>query len=197
MNRRRSCSIPRSWEFPIRSTRSSSLPPILSSNGRRKRTRHQPANGISRRATNRRASRRRQRSLPMAATSSRPSACPSPIRPTAASSTTPTAKLIPATASAGSPIPRPRPATLCFFSLARKYWTRLWAKWQWFNKRTLDTDPNAFFNGPAVQPGHNIGDTMWPWNGVTGGTRPDTAPGGPLPASALTSARARPPWFVV
>jgi tyrosinase len=65
---------------------------------------------------------------------------------------------------------------------------RLWAKWQWYYKRTLDTDPNAFYNGAPVRPGHNIGDTLWPWNGVTGGTRPSTAPGGPLPASALTSA---------
>jgi tyrosinase len=65
---------------------------------------------------------------------------------------------------------------------------RLWAKWQWYYKRTLDTDPNAFYSGPAVAPGHNIGDTMWPWNGVTTPPRPNFAPGGPLPASALTSA---------
>jgi tyrosinase len=65
---------------------------------------------------------------------------------------------------------------------------RLWAKWQWFYKRTLDTDPDAFYNGDPVAPGHNIGDTMWPWNGVIIPPRPDTAPGGPLPASALTSA---------
>jgi tyrosinase len=65
---------------------------------------------------------------------------------------------------------------------------RLWAKWEWFYKRSRDTDPNAFYNGPPVEPGHNIGDTMWPWNGVTGDPRPDTAPGGAMLASALTSA---------
>jgi tyrosinase len=65
---------------------------------------------------------------------------------------------------------------------------RLWAKWEWFYKRTSDADRNAFYNGPPVEPGHNIGDTMWPWNGVTGDPRPDTAPGGALLASALTSA---------
>jgi tyrosinase len=65
---------------------------------------------------------------------------------------------------------------------------RLWAKWQWFYKRNLDTDPDTFYNGPPVDAGHNLGDTMWPWNGVTTGTRPSTAPGGPLPASAITTA---------
>ena len=65
---------------------------------------------------------------------------------------------------------------------------RIWAKWQWFYKRASDADPNAFYNGPPVEAGHNIGDTMWPWNGITGNPRPDTAPGGALVASALTSA---------
>jgi tyrosinase len=64
---------------------------------------------------------------------------------------------------------------------------RLWAKWQWFFKRTVDADPNAYYNGPTVKPGHNISDTMWPWNGITGNPRPDTAPGGALAPSALTS----------
>jgi len=65
---------------------------------------------------------------------------------------------------------------------------RLWAKWQWFYKRANDADPNAFYNGPQVEPGHNIGDTMWPWNGIITPPRPNTAPGGALLASALTSA---------
>jgi tyrosinase len=65
---------------------------------------------------------------------------------------------------------------------------RLWAIWQWFYKRTQDTDPNVYYNGPTVAPGHNIGDTMWPWNGVINPPRPSTAPGGALVASALTSA---------
>jgi len=65
---------------------------------------------------------------------------------------------------------------------------RLWAKWQWFFKLANDADPKAFFNGAPVRIGHNIGDTMWPWNGITGDPRPDTAPGGALAPSALTSA---------
>jgi tyrosinase len=65
---------------------------------------------------------------------------------------------------------------------------RLWAKWQWYYKRTMDTDPNAFYNGPPVRVGHNLGDTMWPWNGAKTPPRPNTAPGGPMPSSAITTA---------
>jgi tyrosinase len=65
---------------------------------------------------------------------------------------------------------------------------RLWAKWQWFYKRTNDADTKAYYNGPTVEPGHNIGDTMWPWNGIITPPRPRTAPGGSLAPSALTSA---------
>jgi len=52
---------------------------------------------------------------------------------------------------------------------------------------TLKTDEVTWRLG-QTHTGHNLGDTMWPWNGVTSGTRPSTAPGGPLPASALTTA---------
>ncbi|MGJ4994025.1 tyrosinase family protein [Bradyrhizobium sp. HKCCYLS3077] len=83
--------------------------------------------------------------------------------------------------------PRFAPRDPMFFLLHANV-DRLWAKWQWFYKRTSDVDAKAFYNGPPVQLGHNLGDTMWPWNGVTGGTRPDTAPGGALAPSALTSA---------
>jgi tyrosinase len=65
---------------------------------------------------------------------------------------------------------------------------RLWAKWQWYYKRTQDADPDAFYHGPPVAPGHNLGDTMWPWNGIRTPPRPSTAPGGTLLASALTTA---------
>jgi tyrosinase len=68
---------------------------------------------------------------------------------------------------------------------------RLWAKWQWFYKRTSDADQNAYPQGGGKPPGHNVGDTMWPWNGVTSPadpTRPPTAPGGSLALSVLTSA---------
>lgn len=67
---------------------------------------------------------------------------------------------------------------------------RLWAKWQ----RTLGRfDPAAAssyhsngVNGNRV--GHNLVDTMWPWNGIITPPRPSTAPGGDLAASACVSA---------
>jgi len=68
---------------------------------------------------------------------------------------------------------------------------RLWAKWQ---KRFSRYDPaqassfdrNAAGGGNRI--GHNLGDTMWPWNGITGTPRPPTAPGGGLAGSPCVSA---------
>jgi tyrosinase len=67
---------------------------------------------------------------------------------------------------------------------------RLWAKWQRLNSRfdqalaaSYDSNPN-----PPNPIGHNLIDTMWPWNGITGPPRPPTAPGGPLAASPCVSA---------
>lgn len=62
---------------------------------------------------------------------------------------------------------------------------RLWAKWQWLNHRFDPSDQATFEDGD--RPGHRIGDTMWPWNGVTGDPRPPTAPGGPLRDSPQTA----------
>jgi len=64
---------------------------------------------------------------------------------------------------------------------------RLWARWQLTNN--LWNTPNAatYSDVGSVKPGDALGDTMWPWNGVTGGTRPPTAPGGPLPQLAFPS----------
>jgi tyrosinase len=65
---------------------------------------------------------------------------------------------------------------------------RLWAKWQRTFKR-FDAAQAAAFDSNASNPvGHNLADTMWPWNGVTGGTRPPTAPGGPMAPSPCVSA---------
>ncbi|HKR49972.1 MAG TPA: tyrosinase family protein [Pseudonocardiaceae bacterium] len=66
---------------------------------------------------------------------------------------------------------------------------RLWAKWQWIKHRFDVTHPGTF--EPADPPrrvGHNLEDTMWPWNGVTELPRPPTAPGGTLAPSPLTNA---------
>ena len=67
---------------------------------------------------------------------------------------------------------------------------RLWAKWQWINGRVDVTATSTYtFLGAANDPGstrigHNLKDTMWPWNQVTGGLRPPTAPGGAMAPSA-------------
>lgn len=70
---------------------------------------------------------------------------------------------------------------------------RLWAKWQWFNSR-FDKSNSATFaaQGAAGVPGarrigHNILDTMWPWNNVTTSPRPGTAPRTPFPSSSIFS----------
>jgi tyrosinase len=66
---------------------------------------------------------------------------------------------------------------------------RLWAKWQWLQKRMDPGDPKAFGslrpNGQSVPdgnrpPGHNLGDTMWPWNGITSNPRPNFSPRTPF-----------------
>ncbi|MGB8995489.1 MAG: tyrosinase family protein [Pseudonocardiaceae bacterium] len=70
---------------------------------------------------------------------------------------------------------------------------RLWAFWQWMQKRTLPTDSSAYqFQGKAGQAnstriGHNRLDTMWPWNGVkdANGPRPPIAPRTPFPDALI------------
>jgi tyrosinase len=67
---------------------------------------------------------------------------------------------------------------------------RLWAKWQWrfnrFNPSQVESfDTNAVSGGNRI--GHNLPDTMWPWNGVTTQPRPATAPGGSLVSSLCVS----------
>jgi tyrosinase len=65
---------------------------------------------------------------------------------------------------------------------------RLWAKWQWLNKRTSAAEARAFAPSAFNRIGHRLPDTMWPWNGVTGPPRPSTAPGGSFPPSGSTTA---------
>jgi tyrosinase len=64
---------------------------------------------------------------------------------------------------------------------------RLWALWQRDNAR-FDPAVAASFDNSSTIVGHRLNDTMWPWNGVTGGTRPPTAPGGTLATSPCTAA---------
>jgi tyrosinase len=71
---------------------------------------------------------------------------------------------------------------------------RLWAKWQWLNRR-FDVNEASSYEplGAAGSPGttrigHNSDDTMWPWNEITTAPRPSTAPGGTMAPSPLTAA---------
>ena len=65
---------------------------------------------------------------------------------------------------------------------------RLWAKWQRQNGRFNPATPASFDNSGGNPIGHNLPDTMWPWNGITGGQRPPTAPGGAMAASPCVGA---------
>lgn len=64
---------------------------------------------------------------------------------------------------------------------------RLWAKWQWAQKRHDPNDPNSF-TPAGFSPGHNLSDAMWPWCGPLTAPRPTTAPGGGLAPSPMTAA---------
>jgi tyrosinase len=65
---------------------------------------------------------------------------------------------------------------------------RLWARWQRDLGRFDPAVAASYDSSPSNPVGHNLPDTMWPWNGVTGGTRPPTAPGGALAGSAGAAA---------
>jgi len=67
---------------------------------------------------------------------------------------------------------------------------RLWAKWQWLKDRFDPTQPTSFspLGSGALPIGHNLDDTLWPWNGETDNGRPPTAPGGAFPVSPITAA---------
>ena len=64
---------------------------------------------------------------------------------------------------------------------------RLWAKWQRQNLRFNPAQAASYATG-ANPLGHNLNDSMWPWNGVTTPPRPPIAPGGTLATSPCTSA---------
>jgi tyrosinase len=65
---------------------------------------------------------------------------------------------------------------------------RLWAKWQRQNGRFNPAQAASYDSNPGNRIGHKLPDTMWPWNGITGGQRPPTAPGGTLATSPCVSA---------
>jgi len=65
---------------------------------------------------------------------------------------------------------------------------RMWAKWQRQNGRFNPALAASFDNSGGNPIGHNLPDTMWPWNGITGGSRPPTAPGGAMATSPCVGA---------
>lgn len=73
---------------------------------------------------------------------------------------------------------------------------RLWAFWQWLNHRTDPTDTATYSlvgANASLRPGligHDLGDTMWPWNGSQTPPRPTFAP--PRPAFPQTPLSSRP-----
>jgi len=64
---------------------------------------------------------------------------------------------------------------------------RLWAKWQRQFGR-FDSATAASYDSTPSPIGHNLPDTMWPWNGITGPPRPPTAPGGALAGAPTVAA---------
>jgi tyrosinase len=63
---------------------------------------------------------------------------------------------------------------------------RLWAKWQREFGRFDANTTAAYDSGPtptSLLAGHNINDSLWPWNGIVTPPRPATAPGGALARS--------------
>ena len=67
---------------------------------------------------------------------------------------------------------------------------RLWGLWQWFNDRFDGTQAKTYFfrgtagSATATRLGHNLGDTMWPWNNDRRPPRPSNAPRTPFPSAA-------------
>jgi tyrosinase len=60
---------------------------------------------------------------------------------------------------------------------------RLWARWQKNNNRFDPAVAAAYDSNPPSPPGHNLPDTLWPWNGDTGRVNPPSAPGGTMATS--------------
>jgi tyrosinase len=61
---------------------------------------------------------------------------------------------------------------------------RLWALWQWLNRRTDPGDVKVYKG--QNRDGRRLNDSTWPWNDVTTAPRPDFAPGGALASSPTT-----------
>ena len=79
------------------------------------------------------------------------------------------------------------------FFMLHCFLDRIWARWQWRETRFDGTKPTTYFyRGRFEDPGrtwlgHNLLDTMWPWNGETDRGRPPTAPRQPLLGSRVVA----------
>lgn len=68
---------------------------------------------------------------------------------------------------------------------------RLWAKWQIQLGRYKASDAASYDSGPSptsLLRGHNLQDTLWPWDMDVAPPRPSTAPGGAMANSPCVSA---------
>lgn len=68
---------------------------------------------------------------------------------------------------------------------------RLWAKWQAKLGRYKASDAASYDSGPSptsLLKGHNLQDTLWPWDMDVAPPRPSTAPGGAMADSPCVSA---------
>ena len=68
---------------------------------------------------------------------------------------------------------------------------RLWAKWQAKFGRYKAADAASYDSGQSptsLLKGHNLQDTLWPWDMDVAPPRPSTAPGGSMAASPCVSA---------
>lgn len=68
---------------------------------------------------------------------------------------------------------------------------RLWAFWQWLNRRTAPGEDASYSlldsHRPPDNLGHKLDDTMWPWNGETASPRPNfPPPRGAFPGSPFS-----------
>ena len=66
---------------------------------------------------------------------------------------------------------------------------RLWAKWQWLKNRHDPDDTDSYDDSTTVpSKGHNLGNTLWPWDNDRVAPRPNFAPRTPMPDGSMTNA---------
>ncbi len=74
------------------------------------------------------------------------------------------------------------------FFLLHNNTDRIWALWQVEHGRFDTTNASTYPQGSQLALGHNLNDTMWPWNQQVGAPRPGVAPGGTMATSPIVPA---------